>query len=101
MNPSDTTLTGFSIEDMLPMLIMEDTVGYVPPQERMGLESEKVPVIPKIRIRTDLPGSSMKKRYGSCKSKVVSVLLMKDEEAAVEIRFPNDIPPKPPKKLVK
>ena len=50
MNPSDTTVTGSTIEAMLPMLIMEDVVGYVPLQEGMGLEAELVSIIPEIRI---------------------------------------------------
>ena len=95
MNPSDTALTGSAIEAMLPTSIMEDATVYVPLHVGMGLETEQVPVIPEIRIWTDLLDSSMKKHFGSRKSKAVLAPLMKDEDTTVEIWFPNDIPPKP------
>ena len=101
MNPSGIAVTDSVVEAMLPTLIMEDAIVYVPLQARMGLETEQVLVIPEIRIPTDLPGSSMKKSSGSCKSKVVSALLMDDEEAMVEIQLLFDIPPKPPNRLAK
>ena len=72
MNPSDTALTRSMIEAMLPMSIKEDDVGYIPPQARMGLETQLVPFIPEIRIRTNLPGLSMKKCFGSRKSEALS-----------------------------
>ena len=92
MNHNDTTLTSSMIEAMLPMFIEEDVVEYVPSQAGMGLESKLVPVIPEIRIQANLLGSSMKKHYSSRKSNDLSALLMNDEKATVEIRFPNGIP---------
>ena len=78
MNPSDTPTTRRTIEVVLPMLIDEYAIGYLPPQVGMELETEIVPIILEIRIPTKLPGCSTEKHYGSCKSKYLLSMLMKD-----------------------
>ena len=69
------------------MLIEEYASRYVPLQVGMALKFKLFSLIPKIRIWTDILGSSMKNRFGSRKSKYLSALLIKDEEAIVEAKW--------------
>ena len=77
---STSTPTESVIETVSPMLIMEDTTRYVPPQEGDGMETEQVLFIPKVRLRPEPPSSSMKKNFGTRKKKSISALMMEDEE---------------------
>ena len=92
---STSTTIEFSIEIASPTLVMEYIVGYVPPKVGAGMETGQVLVIPKLSLQPDPPGSSMKKCSYTHKNKLVSTLMMEDEEAVVEICLPDDIPPKP------
>ena len=64
--PSAIVVIESIIETVLPMLIMEDTTGYVPPQVGIVLEIDKVPVILEVWLQHDAPSSSTKKLSGSC-----------------------------------
>ena len=46
LTPISSAVTDSIGETMLPAVVMEDTVGYVPPREGVGMKTQKFPVIP-------------------------------------------------------
>ena len=83
------------------MMVEKNNSRYVPPQASMALEDELGLVLFEVRIRPTLRGSTMRKSFGSYKTTLtISKLPMKNEEALVGIKFPNDVLQKPPDRLV-
>ena len=91
MSFSASGLRGSVIEDVIPVMVEENDVRYVPPQAGRRLETELIPVLLTLTIRTILPGLEMRKCSGSCKSNTISTLLRKNEEATTRIQGPKDI----------
>ena len=85
-------LEGPMIEVVIPVVVEENVVGYVPPQEGRQLEAELVPVLLALMIRTSLPGLVMRKCSSFHKNNTISALLRRDGETTARIQGPKDIP---------
>ena len=89
------------MEAVIPIMVEESVVKYVPLQVGKRLDIELSPLLYALSIHTTLPGLEIRKHYVSRKSKVASVVLRKNTEEAAKIRGPKEIPLKPPDKIVK
>ena len=83
MSLSAISLMVSVIEVIIPVMVEEIVVGYVPLQLGMSLEDELVPVLLELLIQTVLPNLVVSKNYGSHKTQFVSALLRKNEEEIV------------------
>ena len=95
MRFSLSSLRGSMIEVVIPVIVEENDVVYIPSEACMQLETELIPILLAVTIQTILPRLEIRKPFGSRKSNIVSALLRKNEEATTGIQGPKNIPPKP------
>ena len=86
MKFSTSSLTDYVIEAVILVMVEESVLRYVSPKEGKRLETELIPVLLAIMIRTSLLGLTMKKCSGSCKTNTLSALVGQNAEAVDRIQ---------------